>query len=381
MESSVKIMEYLKENGNLGLQDNTAFHMQMQALVISIPAAALEKAGPNATRSELNKIATEMVKSYNGLTASQFLQQRHTEIQQENEANGKRVAEENKKIADDKSDAVEKMEDLKATEIKNWLEGKDCNIGVPEEYNLTSRTDDGTIVVLVNNDKRVIQGTLKSDSSNFESFRLYNREREFFEFLPIDAFSTLSSQTFSDVSSTKLFTWMIPKFKEWTKKVLSSPEKDRPDFIAKQIPSILNDPTHIKVEGCNSYEPNPNGPTIAWFVYDKNHGPGLLVYGRINDNRYIDESNINTHDKNFKSSSSKAINQYLLKCDSLDNALKEYERELHWIELYKVKVASDIPILLSQALTSKKTEVDKANKQLAEKAESDTKAKQRLDLN
>jgi hypothetical protein len=73
MESSVKIMEYLKENGNLGLQENTAFHMQMQALVIEIPAAALEKGGPNATRSELNKIATEMVKKYNGLTASQFL--------------------------------------------------------------------------------------------------------------------------------------------------------------------------------------------------------------------------------------------------------------------------------------------------------------------
>ena len=289
-ESSKAMIEAIKENPDLGMQDKGAMASAISARLMQSVQYMLEKGGPNASDRQQEALMLEFLSKYNGLTASQFFKAFIKEEKEKNDIeNSKRQAATMAQADKEKQDELTKKAQKNKVEVEmqstlsEWLNGKSAtllklpnNEGVIVEYDTTKHeisakiehwNNEGKLATTYNS---VISGKISSDATTWE------------ESIYIDTEYIPAAYRYVNPRDIQNIFWWAPKFKEWAVKLTNIPESDRPNQYIKEIPMKNSDARFIRktdYNGKDTLEFNQLGPSTVFFVYDKKTGPGVWVMG------------------------------------------------------------------------------------------------------
>ena len=355
--SAKKVLAYAQQDPNMGQQDKTIFSLQLSSILIKENQAAMDQVGPNGTQNQIEAVFVEHVKKYDGMTATQFVAMLRADVAAENakaeskaKAKADQAAQEKRREQAQKDAAVEQSNQTQKVIIKKWLEGKNTPVGFPDTtmffWTVSKENDNRYKLWIKLNKENILEADLNNTLSGFSeqdrTFKLRGR------IIPFDD---------GDLDSIKQTNWYIPKFKEWANKLLALSPEERPPLLIKEIPQ------------------NPEiGPTV-WFVYEKEMGPGVLVYQRnLTQSRSNSEKITDLHELKqlFNSGDYQKMKGFLdpnVKCDA------------KWFDISKIKLANDLPNVISDAFKVIGEKVKAAEGKADEDAANQRDAVKKLNLN
>jgi hypothetical protein len=291
-ESSKAMIEAIKENPDLGMQDKGAMASAISARLMQSVQYILEKGGPNASDRQQEDLMVEFLSKYDGMTAAEFFQAFIKEEKEKNDIeNSKRqaaaMAQAEKEKQDDlaKQAQKNKVEEEMQSTLLEWLNGKPAtllklanNEGVIVEYDSANHeisakierwNNEGKLATTYNS---VISGKISSDATTWEGDIYIDKE-----YIP-------AACRYVNPSDVQNIFWWAPKFKEWAVKVINMPESERPNQYVKEIPMKDSDARFsrsrdLDYDGKPDLVFNTGGPSTVFFVYDKKTGPGVWVMG------------------------------------------------------------------------------------------------------
>jgi hypothetical protein len=288
-ESSKAMIEAIKENPDLGMQDKGAMASAISARLMQSVQYILEKGGPNASDRQQEDLMVEFLSKYDGMSAAEFFQAFIKEEKDKSDIeNSKRQAAAMSKAEKEKQDELtkqaqkNKVEQEMQSTLSEWLNGKSAtllklanNEGVIVEYDSTNHeisakiehwNNEGKLATTYNS---VISGKISSDATTWE------------ESIYIDTEYIPAAYRYVNPSDIQNIFWWAPKFKEWAVKVMNMPESERPNQYIKEIPMKNSDARFSRGDLDYDGKPDPvfntGGPSTVFFVYDKKTGPGVWV--------------------------------------------------------------------------------------------------------
>jgi len=362
VSSAKKVLSYAQQDPNMGQQDKTIFSLQLSSILIKENQAAIDQAGPNGTQNQIDALFVEHVKKYNGMTATQLVAKLRADVAAENakaeseaKAKAEQAAKEKTQEQSQKDAASAQSKQRQEVIIKNWLEGKDTPVGFPDAtlffWSLSKDNHDSYTLWVKLNKANILEAELNNTLSGFtqteQTFKLRGG------IIPYDNVR---------LDSIEQTNWYIPKFKEWTNKLLALPPEERPPLLIKEI-----------------QQKSFIGPTI-WFAYEKDLGPGVLVFDRQHYGSY--GSNVNAAMK----SALQQLNELFktgdpnLKRFFLPDCPEAISYGVKWFDINKIKLASDLPSVLSEAFKEIGGKVKEAQAKAGEDAEKQRNAVKKLNL-
>lgn len=255
-ETSEAIVEAAKSSGDLGPVDVARLQMALSGVLMNAMSYVLEKAGPNVAPSEAQRLASEKLQLYNGMTGAQFLQALQDAADAQEEA-GNLAA----KQRASKTQAI----------LQAWLKGEKVPLGDGNsliEYDVRGKergnqTDIVDVYETSEGEKnRIFRGYLDETGEQLKRVHTsYLAEFSFCDF-PVN----------TPVRLEEVLFW-IPKYREWVSTTLNRPESERLPAFVKKLPSLPGD-SETRVS-----------PMWLLFNGDYETPQFFLLYGRHNDDR------------------------------------------------------------------------------------------------
>jgi len=284
-----EMLIFVQESPDIGIAEKSHWPRVRNMVDTYALQYVFQKVGENPTPNQINKYAGEFYKKYDGMTAMEFYTNVLLEIknQKEAEANLKQA-----KAEAAEKEKAQKEEDLNIQlnkSISDWLQG------IPQKN--TQFPDKKEISVNFNEENRCLEVNLNVPSQfdvrtiNYILLGQFSKDYNYFGENGIEVNSTIFPLTknfkqssnddnliLSENSANEIF-WFAPKFKEWTNKILSLPENDRPHQVFKEIPySSLN--SEERSSENDSLPPllrSQEKRKSIYYLFDKKLGPSICV--------------------------------------------------------------------------------------------------------
>ena len=386
--SGAEVLQHVDAQGTMGMLDRSTLGIAIGTMVDFAVVKAVEIAGPNASPQQIDQIATrEVLSKYDGLTAEQFLV-RYAELRREEEVAEQQA--QNNKVLKEQTEA-EQLESSKSAALQDWLDGKQTQVGLPTAPDLsyelgiddrcrlsqaanTDKSRYASLSIGVDNGANNVEPTLVAkftpDYSGVETYLVSNEGKPNIP-AAFESLSPAEEEAHSGYEWRRLseedFLWFIPKFKEWTKKVMALPPSERPSSIIKAIP--------------NNVDPAEPASSHVWFCYSATQGPGVIVYH---------------HSDRWSSGEevvSKLLSDEATKLDTVVWYMSNYYRDaqgnhvdlggmLQWQGIEQLKLVSDLPRLANDvALLAAKNLIVERDNQADAEIRKNREALEKLDLN